>query len=209
VRRVCEYFSRCHGIFLRQAARDSAPFTALLGANGVACAMKLLFIRHGIAMERPEFEGDDMDRPLTEEGQRKAQKAFLGLARIYDDPELILHSPAVRARQTAALLAEQFSRSELKESMLLSPGAGYASLLQALAGLNEGLELIALVGHEPDFSEMISGLLQSARDGDERPGFLHLDLRKASCAEVELHGPGAGELRSLLAPKILRKLASV
>ncbi len=171
--------------------------------------MKLLFIRHGIAMERPEFEGDDMDRPLTEEGVRKAQKAFLGLARIYDDPELILHSPALRARQTAAILAERFARSELRESTLLRPGAGYASLVQALGGLDEGLDLVALVGHEPDFSEMISGLLQSPREGGERPSFLHLDLRKASCAEVELHSPGAGELRSLLAPKLLRKLASV
>lgn len=184
-------------------------FAGLGRVEGIACAMKLLFVRHGIAMDRPEFEGDDLERPLTEEGKRKAEKAFLGLARIYDDPELILHSPAKRARQTAALLAERFSRSELRESVLLGPGAGYASLLQCLAGLDEGLELVALVGHEPDFSEMISGLLQSSRESGERPGFLHLDLRKASCAEVELHAPGAGELRSLLAPKILRKLAAV
>jgi hypothetical protein len=44
-------------------------------------------------------------------------------------------------------------------------------------------------------------------DRGGRPGFLHLDIKKASCVEVKLDRAGAGELISMLTPKMLRRLA--
>jgi phosphohistidine phosphatase SixA len=38
--------------------------------------MKLLFVRHASAVDPLDFRGDDLLRPLTEEGIRKARKLF-------------------------------------------------------------------------------------------------------------------------------------
>ena len=44
--------------------------------------MKLLLIRHAIAVEREAFEGDDGKRPLTREGIGRMRRAARGLARV-------------------------------------------------------------------------------------------------------------------------------
>jgi len=170
--------------------------------------MKLLFIRHAIAMDRELFEGDDLQRPLTEEGRKKARKAFAGIAALYPAPELIVHSEATRARETAELLSRAFPKSALRERAELNPGADYQNLLSVLNDLAPELELVAVVGHEPDFSEMISGLIQARPGADVRSesNFLHLDIKKASLIEIQMHGPGAGELCNFVAPKLLRKI---
>ncbi len=171
-----------------------------------------MFIRHAVAQDREEFSGDDdLQRPLTEKGRKKARKAFDGLLNLYDPPDLIIHSEAERARDTAEILGRVFPSSPLRESALLNPGADYESLRKLLADRDVRGECVALVGHEPDFSEMISGLLQ-AGPGDEdhaAHAFLHLDIKKASCVEIKLDGEGAGELRNFLSPGVLRLLRKV
>ena len=64
--------------------------------------MKILFVRHAIAADPPDFrDASDLARPLTAEGRRKARRVFQALARFYDPPDLIVSSDATRARQTA------------------------------------------------------------------------------------------------------------
>ena len=179
--------------------------------------MKLFLIRHAIAMDRADFAtskkykgADDLARPLTDRGQKRARQAFAGWAAFYKKnlPGLIVYSRAVRSRQTAELLAEA-TGAPLKENALLDPGAGYESLLQILndeSARDPAPQCLALVGHEPALSEMISGLLQSGADGPGTRRFLHLDLKKGCGVEIDLHAPGAGELRNLLPPKVLRQL---
>ena len=171
--------------------------------------MKLLFIRHAIAMERADFSGDDLLRPLTPKGRERAYRAFLGLQKLYPHSGEIWHSEAVRSRQTAEALHEVYG-APLRETHLLNPGAGLSELRQLLYEEDKALvraEVATLVGHEPDFSEMISGLLVSPAVA---PGgsFLYFDIKKASCVEVELLSDGRGELRAFLTPKVLRQLAA-
>ncbi|MEQ9363530.1 MAG: histidine phosphatase family protein [Leptospirales bacterium] len=171
--------------------------------------MKLFLIRHAIAMNREEFTGsDDLLRPLTDAGRKKAFRAFRGFRRLYgrQRPERILHSTAVRARETAEILA-QITGAETAETALLDPGADYASFLKLMQDDDLAVvDSLVLVGHEPDFSEILSGLLAPA-DQDKRPAFLHFDIKKTSCIEVDLHAPGSGELLNFLSPKALRRLA--
>lgn len=172
----------------------------------------LLFIRHAVAWDRADFRGDDdLQRPLTEKGRKKARRAFDGLLQVYDPPDLIVHSEAERARDTAQILGRVFPSAPLRESALLNPGADYESLLKLLSDRDVRGECVALVGHEPDFSEMISGLLQAGPgyDGESAFAFLHLDIKKASCVEIKLDGEGAGELRNFLSPSVLRLLGKV
>lgn len=179
--------------------------------------MKLFLIRHATAMRHEDFAkefsknatkefsgADDLRRPLTAEGRKKAGRAFEGFFSFFGAPDHIFHSRAVRSRDTAAILAGK-TGAPVSETNLLDPGANYDSLLKLLQEPRARVERLALVGHEPDFSEMVSGLLR--RNPGESRAFLHLDIKKASCIEIELYASGAGELVSMLPPKVLRRLA--
>lgn len=166
--------------------------------------MRILFVRHAIAMSREGFHGEnDLNRPLTDVGRKKARRAFRGLLSYYGQPDQILHSAAIRAAETAAILNE-LSGVSLKEVPALNPGADFDALLTILDEHEKAAEYLAIVCHEPDLSEFVSGLIQSHSG---QPVYLHLNIKKAACIEVQIHGQGAGELVSFLPPKLLRRLA--
>jgi phosphohistidine phosphatase len=104
-------------------------------------------------------------------------------------PDAILHSPLVRARETAQIVAETLGlQDRLHEEPGLACGCRLRDLQQMLddrAHLNH----ILLVGHEPDFSTLTSTLI----------GGGNVRMKKASLACVDAPGvaPGAGELRWL------------
>jgi len=154
--------------------------------------MKLLFVRHASAVDPLDFRGDDLLRPLTEDGVRKARKLFHALARFYAAPELIVSSEAVRAQQTADLLAEEFPQAARARTAQLNPGADHATLVRWLRELDRPLERVALVGHEPDISRMVGGAVAQ--------GNLNIEVKKAACIEVDCNRIGRGELTLLLPP---------
>ena len=156
--------------------------------------MKLYFLRHGRA-DRSAWMGMDFERPLTEEGkERMAQEADtihqldLGL-------DAILTSPLVRAYQTAEIVAERLNLLDLLVvDERLEPGFGPSDLAEILEEHPQADEIM-LVGHEPDFSEIISYLIGGGT----------IVCKKGSLARVDLidAGPMAGELAWLIPPKAL------
>ena len=111
--------------------------------------------------------------------------------------------------QTAEILNKAFPGARLEQTELLNPGAGLEDLRLLLHQNDMESRIAALVGHEPDFSEMISGLLQgrSETNGNDFRD-LHLAVKKASFIEIELFGSAlAGELSQFISPSVLRKLA--
>ena len=154
--------------------------------------MKILFVRHAIAMDPVEFGGDDLDRPLTEEGQRKARRTFKALAAFYAAPELIVSSDAKRARQTADLLAEVFPTAKRTHTPEFNPGATYRELMRWLRAQPHEMVRVALVGHEPDISRMIAGVIAGES--------LNIEVKKGACLEVDCNRIGRGELTLLFPP---------
>ncbi|HUA22716.1 MAG TPA: histidine phosphatase family protein, partial [Steroidobacteraceae bacterium] len=68
--------------------------------------MQLLILRHAIAFPRDAKRWpDDAKRTLTMEGAKRARRAAAGLKRMTKQPTLVLTSPLVRARDTAAIFA--------------------------------------------------------------------------------------------------------
>lgn len=63
----------------------------------------VLLLRHAIAVSRPQWQGDDNDRPLTDAGRRQAL-ALVELLAVYE-PSVVMASPAVRCQQTVEPLA--------------------------------------------------------------------------------------------------------
>jgi phosphohistidine phosphatase len=161
--------------------------------------MRLVIVRHAIAVPRGTPGMPDEERPLTPEGEARFREAAKGLASLVDRPGALLTSPWRRAKQTAAIAAAAWGRIEPEETDALAGG----SFEEQAAVLDRYPEdaTVAVVGHEPYVSELLARVLGSRHD--ER-----LTFRKGGAALVEVPGRLAdgGELLWFLPPKLLRKL---
>jgi phosphohistidine phosphatase len=168
--------------------------------------MRLLVVRHAIAEDHEAFartQGDDAARPLTDEGRRKMARGALGLRQLVPEIDLLATSPLRRAADTAAIIARAYEKLRVEEAPELAPGTPLDRVLTWLQG-QPARGTIALVGHEPDLSRLVSALLCGA----DKP---FLELRKGAACLLELTGPpgrGAATLDWLLGPKHLRRLAA-
>jgi phosphohistidine phosphatase len=161
--------------------------------------MRLLIIRHAIAVDRGTPGIPDAERPLTPEGEERFREAAEGLARLVDRPDALLTSPLLRAKQTAAIAAAAWGRITPKETDALAGG----SFTEQAAVLDRypADATVAVVGHEPHVSELLARLIGS-REVDR------LSFKKGGCALVDVPGRLAdgGSLAFFLPPKVLRKL---
>jgi phosphohistidine phosphatase len=164
--------------------------------------VRLLLIRHGIAVPSGTPGIADDDRPLTPRGRSRFRAAARGLARILDRPDLLLTSPLPRARCTADIAARAFGRLQPRPETVLAHGGAEAIL--ALLARQPNDASVALVGHEPVLSLLLARLLGSGRG--ERFAF-----KKGGAALVDLpDGPGGGgRLVWFLKPRILRALGKI
>jgi phosphohistidine phosphatase len=161
-------------------------------------------VRHAAAFGRdPDRWPDDSRRPLTPEGEEEFRLAARGLARLTSRVDVILSSPYLRAWRTAQILSELDSWPDPEPSPVLEPTLPPEKAAQELRSY-AGAESIAVVGHRPGLHELAAYLLTGEGDG------LEIALKKGGVACVRFDdtpAPGAGELRWLLAPKVLRNLA--
>src|SRR5438094_3639096 len=101
-------------------------------------------------------------RPLTSAGRDTARKLATRLAA--EPLEAVLTSPLLRARETAAAIAEA-SGLEAKADERLAPGATADDVRNAATGYGE---TVVAVGHQPDCSEIVLAL--TGREARFPPG---------------------------------------
>jgi phosphohistidine phosphatase len=158
----------------------------------------LVVVRHAPAGHYdPAVWPDDSARPLSEVGRKRFEAAACGLARLVPEVDALLSSGYVRSWQTAELLHEAGwpVPEELRALEVRVPPIAVAG---ALRGRSE--RSIAVVGHEPQLSELTSLLCA----GDEET--LALELKKG--AAVALDGelaPGRMRLLWAVPPRVLRR----
>ncbi len=164
--------------------------------------MECILIRHGIAVERDEWEGTDENRPLTERGKKRVRQAAAGLAALGCKPTHLFTSPFVRAYDTARLLRTVVCpglKVETREE--LAVGAKPEQLVNILRTLPSDA-VVLCVGHEPFLGEVVSLFLCGKV-------LLNFPIKKAGAACLEVEGKGrAGQcrLRWWLPPMQLRVL---
>jgi len=95
---------------------------------------------------------------LSPRGREQARELGERLARV--EPELVLASPLLRARETAAAIAKA-TGAELRIDERLAPGAIADDLLAAIDGVGD---TVVAVGHQPDCSEIAAALGAGQRD---------------------------------------------
>lgn len=127
--------------------------------------MRLVLVRHADAAPG---EPDEL-RTLTDEGVAQARRLGERLRAEGIVPDVVLTSPLLRARETAAALG--LGTAETADA--LSPGATEDDVREAVRGRGE---TVLVVGHQPDCGRIAAAL----GDGEEPPfppaGFAVLDL---------------------------------
>src|SRR3954463_5057903 len=163
-------------------------------------AYELYLIRHGLAEEQGPAWPDDTKRPLTDHGISRLRRAGRALGRLGLTPHVVLTSPLVRARQTAEIVAGAFSpHPPVVNVEALAPGGAMSAVAAEIARHGRRPHIF-LVGHEPGMGELAAWLL-----GARRP----LEFKKGGICRIDVGGAtlrGAGVMRWMLTPKILRAL---
>ena len=157
-------------------------------------ATELYLLRHAHAGDPEGWTGDDAARPLSGKGEGQAERLGTFLAGIGFQPDAIVTSPRLRARQTAEIVARHLGVTVREDPRLA--GAFDGSTVDAILADLGGPTRVVLVGHDPDFSELLGVLAGSSR----------LTMKKGAFARVDVVGPvatGAGALRWLVQPDLL------
>jgi phosphohistidine phosphatase len=118
----------------------------------------LYLVRHADAAPG---EPDEL-RSLSAEGRGQARQLGERLRAEGLEPDAVLTSPLLRARETGQLLCEALEATAETDDRL-APGATAASLRQAVA---ERGERVVVVGHQPDCGKIAAEL-----SGGEEPSF--------------------------------------
>jgi phosphohistidine phosphatase len=153
-------------------------------------ALQLWLLRHGEAV--PHDAKPDHERELTERGRDQARAAGRSLAALEVEVHLCFTSPKVRARETAELACAELGVEPVEHKPLAGDFDGRDAL--ELLAAAEGDQRVLIVGHEPDFSQVVYDL-SGAR----------IDLKKGGIAALRMDGSRA-ELIVLLRPRELDRI---
>jgi phosphohistidine phosphatase SixA len=158
--------------------------------------VELGLLRHAHAGDPSAWDRPDELRPLTDKGRQQAERLGRFLAAAGFEPDAVLTSPRVRARETAELVADH-----LGVPVTIDPRLGTFLDLDTLDAILDDAGRPSrpiLVGHDPDFSDLLNQLTGS-------PG---LRMRKGAFALLDVERPltpGSADLRWLVPPDLLRR----
>lgn len=159
----------------------------------------LLLLRHAKS-SWDDVSLRDFERPLADRGKRDAPRMGEELKLRAPLPDLIISSPAARARQTTQAIVDAgglTARLEFNDSIY---GATSGELMRLVRRLPDAVDCALMVGHNPGFEEVVSRLTGS----DER-----MPTAALACIEFQIDHwndleDGAGRLIWLLTPKQLK-----
>jgi len=153
---------------------------------------QLWFLRHGEA--EPHGTRPDAERRLTARGEAQSRAAGAALAALDVPIAHVFASPKVRALDTAKLAcAHGIGHTPVVHDELVDLTRAEALVLAEAASGTGGHAL--LVGHEPDFSQVVHDLTGA-----------RVDVKKGGVVGVRLGG--APELLVVLRPRELERIAA-
>lgn len=159
---------------------------------------RLTLVRHAkSSWKDPELA--DFDRPLSKRGKQEAPLMGTRLAAMEQQPELLVSSPAKRAKKTARLIAQELQFAD--ERLLFRPEIYEAepeTLLNVVRGLDDCWQHVLLVGHNPGLTELGNLLAACGIENIPTCGVLCIDFDAVSWRNI---GPGSGTLVYYDTPK--------
>ena len=116
----------------------------------------LILLRHA----KSDWSGheDDHDRPLAKRGRRQAPEAGRWLAANVDSMDLAVVSTAQRARSTWDLASSELDEPPKTRHDSDAYAASVDELLDIVRRLDEALNTVVLVGHNPGIEDLAEAL---------------------------------------------------
>ncbi len=156
---------------------------------------ELYLLRHAHAGDPLAWDGPDDRRPLSDRGQKQADRLGRFLAGIGFQPDAIISSPKARAAQTAEIVGGLLGMPVSVDERL-GRAFGAPDLERVLRDAGDPGRPV-LVGHDPDFSDLLATLCDAPR----------VTMRKGALARIDVQRPlepGGGTLRWLVPPDLLK-----
>ncbi|MCI0489001.1 MAG: histidine phosphatase family protein [Blastocatellia bacterium] len=160
----------------------------------------LMLLRHAkSSWDDPSLR--DFERPLAPRGGKAAPRMGKALAESGPLPDLVISSPATRARQTAELFIGSAGISLSPQFDDRIYAASSAELMKVVRAIPDASDCALLIGHNPGFEDLVARLTGS---------FERMPTAALACIEFPVDRwedieDGEGKLNWLLTPKDLKK----
>jgi phosphohistidine phosphatase len=157
--------------------------------------IELSFLRHAHAGDPESWTGPDETRPLSAKGEKQSDRLGRFLAGIGFEPDAIITSPKLRAAQTAEIVAGHLGIAIAFDDRLA--GSLDVGALETLLRDAGDPSRPVVVGHDPDFSDLVAELC----------GASEMPMHKGALARIDIDRPlraGGGTLHWLLPPDLLK-----
>ena len=157
--------------------------------------LELYLLRHAHAGDPGAWDGPDERRPLSDKGEKQADRLGRFLAGIGFQADAIITSPKVRAAHTARIVAHALGLPVREDDRL--GGDVELETLESIVRDAGDPARVMVVGHDPDFSDLVATLCGAAG----------LPMKKGALARIDVDRPlepGGGTLRWLVPPDLLR-----
>jgi phosphohistidine phosphatase len=118
---------------------------------------RLFLVRH--AKAELATGRDDYTRKLTERGRADARRVAKTLVARRFLPEVLIHSGATRAKETAMMFAAEWRGKVALEEDAHLYEASLTTLIDRTRALRQEHKHVGLVGHNPGFGELAAGLV--------------------------------------------------
>ncbi len=168
--------------------------------------MKTLYIVRHAKSSWDDFRRTDHDRPLLSTGENRTHKVARWFKKKKKErPELIISSTAVRARETAKIIAEELAYPV--ENIIFDPDFYHADtddILSKLYVLSDEIKTIMIVGHNMTFNDLANEFLDWQHQIENLPTSGIVSIRIQSDHWVELSS-AKSELDFMIFPKMLKK----
>lgn len=138
--------------------------------------LTLLLMRHAKSSWKDPLLADE-ERPLNNRGKNTADRMGRLLAEHSFTPDVILSSPAKRARQTAKRVRKQVASNTKITKIPALYFQGSLAYLQEVARLSPDVKTALLIGHNPDLESLVARMARR-----------HIDLPTATIVHISIEG---------------------
>lgn len=165
-----------------------------------------LFVLRHAKSDWASGEEQDFDRPLNGRGKKDAPRMGRWMKERGLVPDLVISSPAKRAKGTAKAVVKALAKS--KDDIHWEPRiyeATLPTLLKLVSSLPAETHRVLLVGHNPGLEELVTYLVSPSQLPEPPVGF----IKTATLAWLVIEGPwseadrGCADLAQLMRPKQL------
>lgn len=131
---------------------------------------------------------DDFDRPLNKRGRHNAPLIGRRLAMLGEVPEIIISSPARRARNTAEVVAAtlDYQTAAIRYDQRIYE-AGLETLVELISQFDNAWQDVMLVGHNPGLTDLAKALAPCTFDNIVTCGVVKLAFDIDAWRDIQLY----------------------